>query len=175
MGPRSHGTPFRERIYSPKSEYAHVTCDTSRGYPTNEEKIFTTFCKKEKKEVMQSLAPALTLTLTLTLSLNHLANKQLRSTNGLYSLINGIARRITNSSLLISKFWRNSDVICYDAWLPYSDLCEQILYRSQYLVTLVTCSHTGTWYTRILTVNFCVPIFANWTKTRNSQLLDHRN
>ena len=36
---------YRERIYSPKSEYAHVTCDildTSRGYPTNEDKIFTT-------------------------------------------------------------------------------------------------------------------------------------
>ena len=29
--------------------------------------------------------------LALTLSLNHLANKQLRSTNALYSLINGSA------------------------------------------------------------------------------------
>ena len=40
---------------------------------------------------MRSLAPALTLTLTLTLtlSLNHLANKQLRPTNALYSNING--------------------------------------------------------------------------------------
>ena len=40
---------------------------------------------------MHSLAPALTLTLTLTLSLNHLANKQLCSTNALYSQINGCA------------------------------------------------------------------------------------
>ena len=40
---------------------------------------------------MHSLAPALTLTLNLTLSLNHLANKQLWSTNALYSLINGSA------------------------------------------------------------------------------------
>ena len=40
---------------------------------------------------MHCLAPALTLTLTLTLtlSINHLANKQLRSTNALYSQING--------------------------------------------------------------------------------------
>ena len=80
-----------------KLEYAHVICDildTSRGYPTNEDKIFTTFCKKKKK-VMYFLAPALTLTLTLTLtlalSLNHLANKQLQSSEALYSLINGIA------------------------------------------------------------------------------------
>ena len=36
---------------------------------------------------MCSLAPALTL--TLALSLNHLANKQLWSTNVLYSQING--------------------------------------------------------------------------------------
>ena len=34
---------------------------------------------------------ALALTLTLTLSLNHLANKQLWSTNALYSQINGCA------------------------------------------------------------------------------------
>ena len=35
-----------------KLEYAHVICDildTSRGYPTNEDKIFTTFCKKKEK------------------------------------------------------------------------------------------------------------------------------
>ena len=40
---------------------------------------------------MHFLAPALTLTLTLAFSLNHLANKQLRSSEALYSLINGIA------------------------------------------------------------------------------------
>ena len=75
-----------------KLEYAHVMCDildTSRGYPTNKNKIFTTFGKKKK--VMHFLAPALTLTLTLAFSLNHLANKQLRSSEALYSLINGIA------------------------------------------------------------------------------------
>ena len=81
-----------ERIYSPKSEYAHVMCDIFRGYPTNEDKIFTTFCKKKKEtEVMHSLAPALTLTLIQTFSLNHLANKQPRSSHSLYSLINSSA------------------------------------------------------------------------------------
>ena len=40
---------------------------------------------------MHSLAPALTLTLTQTLSLNHLANKQLRSSQSFYSQINGSA------------------------------------------------------------------------------------
>ena len=39
---------------------------------------------------MHFLASALTLTLTLAFSLNHLANKQLRSSEALYSLINGI-------------------------------------------------------------------------------------
>ena len=34
---------------------------------------------------MHSLAPALTLTLTQTFTLNHLANKQLRSSHSLYS------------------------------------------------------------------------------------------
>ena len=63
-------------------------CDIFRGYayPTNEDKIFTTFLRKKKKEetkVMRSLAPALTLTLTQTFSLNYSANKQLRSS---YSL-----------------------------------------------------------------------------------------
>ena len=64
-----------EKIYSPKLEYAHVTCDildTSKGYPTNEDKIFTTFCKGIKSNAFPG--PSLT-------------------------------------------------------WLPYSDLCEQILYR----------------------------------------------
>ena len=28
--------------------------DTSRGYPTNEEKIFTTFCKKKKSNAMHA-------------------------------------------------------------------------------------------------------------------------
>ena len=42
---------------------------------------------------MHSRAPALTLTLTQTqtFSLNHLANKQLRSSHSLYSLINSSA------------------------------------------------------------------------------------
>lgn len=49
---------------------------------------------------MHSLALALTLPLTqtLTLSLNHLANKQLRSTNALYSLINS---SVTNFEQLL--------------------------------------------------------------------------
>ena len=83
----------RERIYSPKPEYAHVMCDISRGYPTNEDKISTTFCKEKKKEtrVMHPLAPALTHTLTQTFSLNHLANKQLRSSHPPYSLTNSSA------------------------------------------------------------------------------------
>ena len=38
-----------ERIYSPKLEHAHVMCNIFRGYPTNEDKIFTTFYKKKKK------------------------------------------------------------------------------------------------------------------------------
>ena len=39
-------------MYSPKSEYAHVMCDIFRGYayPTNEDKIFTTFLRKKKKK-----------------------------------------------------------------------------------------------------------------------------
>ena len=86
MAASKQARTLRERIYSPKLEYAHMTCDildASRGYPTNEEKIFTAFCKE--KNVMHSLV----LALTLTHSLNHLANKQPRSTNALYSLING--------------------------------------------------------------------------------------
>ena len=85
---------LRERIYSPKSEYAHVIYDIFRGYPTNEDKIFTTFFKEKKKKetkVMHSLALALTLTLTQTFSLSYLANKQLRSIHSLYSLINSSA------------------------------------------------------------------------------------
>ena len=58
-----------------------------------------------RKEVIHSQAPA------LILSLNHLANKQLRSSNALYSLINAIAQWIY-------------DVICCDMWLPYSNLCR---------------------------------------------------
>ena len=60
-----------------------------------------------------SPSPALTLTLTLTLNLtlNHLANKQLRSTNASNSQINGSVTDYEHSSLLISKFWRNPDVI----------------------------------------------------------------
>ena len=105
----------RERIYSPKSEYAHVICDIFSGHPlTNEDQIFTTFVRKKKKrkkketKVMHSLAPALTLTLTQTFSLNHLANKQLRSSHSLYSLINGSA---TDFRTAPCKY-RNSDVIC---------------------------------------------------------------
>ena len=76
----------RERIYSPNLEYAHVTCnilDTSRGYQTNEVKMFTTFCKGKKK-VVHSLAPALTLALTLTL--HNLANEPLQTAIMLHGL-----------------------------------------------------------------------------------------
>ena len=46
---------------------------------THVNKMFTTFCKgKIEKNVMHSLAPALTL--SLTLSLKRLTNKQLWST-----------------------------------------------------------------------------------------------
>ena len=59
---------------------------------------------------MHSLATALTLTLTLTLtlSLNHLANKKLQSSNALYNLINGSARRIYVQLLVdIETLWRH--------------------------------------------------------------------
>ena len=55
----------RDALCSHKFEYTHVMCDildTSRGYQTNEDKIFTTFCKKKK--IMHSLASVLTLTQT---------------------------------------------------------------------------------------------------------------
>ena len=64
---------------------------------------------------MHSLAPALTLTLTLTLSLNHLANKQLRSTNTLYSQINGCTtdyEQLLADIEILTEFRHNPDLIC---------------------------------------------------------------
>ena len=104
---------------------------------------------------MHSLTPALTLTLTLTLSLNHLANKQLRSTNALYSLINGSSTDY-EQLLVNTEILTYPDVICCDTWLPYSNLCEQSLPRASKSISheVVQCRISAAiWNSRKMTAN----------------------
>ena len=66
---------------------------------------------------MHSLATALTL--TLTLSLNHLANKQLRSSHTLYSLINGSAMDLRTAPCV-----DRHNLLRHVTSVYSSDLCE---------------------------------------------------
>ena len=92
-----------KRIYSPKLEYAHVMRDIIRGYPTNEDKIFTAFVRKKKRNNKTKVMHPLALALTQTFPLNHLSKKQLRSSHSLYSLINSSATDLRTGENLFTQ------------------------------------------------------------------------